>query len=167
MNKLLITLIIGIVITIIVFGISAYKKTETVVSDVKAMLTPETINKIGEIGKLAKDINSTNLVLDVKTSVTELNKIVKDINDGNFILNATNALGIVSKVNITELNSIIQNCGDGITMNIKKGQLVTNSLVTVPTEDLTLKLNFPGCNGKENFTHKNMFRKNRCHCRRF
>jgi len=122
---------------------------------------------IGNLGTVMKGIEDKDILSGVDASLDNVNSIVTDVRNTQLIPTAEGAIQDVRTLmagiddaSMRQFNQIVQNCGDGITMQIPKGKLANFTVdvpgiigediaVEVPSQDMTMKLNFPGC--KENF----------------
>lgn len=109
----------------------------------KSKVIDKTDQSINKINSLLDDVNNTQLVSTIEGAAQD----------------ARTLMGGVDDASMQQFNRIIQNCGDGITLDIPKGKLAQFTIdvpladdvnVEVPSSDMNVKLNFPGCS--ENFS---------------
>jgi len=160
--------------------------TMTVVKEIgktlKTINDDKVLADVGEIGTLVKNLNDKQIVSTIDNSLTGLDNALIDIRNTQIIPTTEGAIQDVRTLmsgiddaSMTQLNSIVQNCGDGITMEIPKGKLAQftvdvpgilgdDIVVEIPSSDMSMKLNFPGCreNFNENFSAviKDTFKRN-------
>jgi len=123
---------------------------------------------ISNIDNTVDDLDKSKVIDKTDQSINKINSILDDVNNTQLVntiegaaQDARTLMGGVDDASMQQFNRIIQNCGDGITLDIPKGKLAQFTVdvpgfigsdvnVEVPSSDMNVKLNFPGCS--ENFS---------------
>lgn len=134
---------------------------------VKEINDDKVLQDIGNLGTVMKGVEDKDILSGVDASLDNVNSVVADVRNAQLIPTAEGAIqdartlmAGIDDASMKQLNQIVQKCGDGITMEIPKGKLANFTVdvpgilgddiaVEVPSQDMTMKLNFPGCS--ENF----------------